>query len=782
VVDGAPVNLGYPILLGDETLWTVYNDGGIHENYSYGGGTDPLGIEVHQTVWGSDDPGEENVIYLKYKLYNNGPNSIDSFYISFWADPDIGGNPGYIDDLLGCDTTYDLFFCYNSVHYDEKYGFVPPAWGGKVVSGPVVPAPGETAIFDGNPLADHRNINMASCIAITGPDGDPETPQEVFAYMAGFDGSVYRPYIDRSTGDTTTFPYAGDPITGIGWLDRETGDKRIMVNFGPLTFNPGDSQQVVLKLGAYAEANKLYSLSKLRNILEPSCPIAPVNYVECDSTEIIVSDYEHLTSVYFTPSNQRWTEGFDWGGSFYDGGIDYGWNFWGGYLDPVAMPDSFGTYEVRFGNKNLDISQRAYNYLRPGYAYQGYFQVPFKVWDVEHNRQVNACFVEWDASDVYDFTWGPDAGDLGGREYLYILKSDYDGDSPSDAGTGSINYTTADFFSGSTFDFVYGGWLKVREGHSLKEMSSGQKLVFKFQDLNPNGGREHIYFEDISAGETTYQDVELRCYTAGRSVLNLELSDPVNFSVSTNEVDLANGNSWPVNIGFTPSGRGTYEGVLRIIDSLSSIQKDEIVLHGDYYYNPFLVVNTDNAGDGSLRGAFEAANASPGTNVISFAVSGTIPLATPLPALTDDNTVIYGATAPGGADSFILDGSALSSGNGLNIQSSNNFIEGLTITGFPGNGIVAAGIGDTGNTFTGNLIYDNGGLAIDLGGDGVTANDPGDGDTGPNDLLNYPELDSLYMNPDSSFTAYGFAAANAIIEFFIAHPVGDSTRPADPAG
>lgn len=59
------------------------------------------------------------------------------------------------------------------------------------------------------------------------------------------------------------------------------------------------------------------------------------------------------------------------------------------------------------------------------------------------------------------------------------------------------------------------------------------------------------------------------------------------------------------------------------------------------------------------------------------------------------------------------------------------------------------------NTVLGNILYDNTGLAIDLGNSGAQPNDAGDGDSGPNGLQNFPVLASPAYLDAGNLWVYG---------------------------
>ncbi|MGI9458184.1 MAG: DUF4347 domain-containing protein, partial [Aeoliella sp.] len=71
----------------------------------------------------------------------------------------------------------------------------------------------------------------------------------------------------------------------------------------------------------------------------------------------------------------------------------------------------------------------------------------------------------------------------------------------------------------------------------------------------------------------------------------------------------------------------------------------------------------------------------------------------------------------------------------------------------------------TGNSVLGNEIHSNSGIGINLDSGGVDLNDPGDGDPGANNLLNFPVIYSSVIS-GFSVTITGEARPGATVEFF----------------
>ena len=142
-----------------------------------------------------------------------------------------------------------------------------------------------------------------------------------------------------------------------------------------------------------------------------------------------------------------------------------------------------------------------------------------------------------------------------------------------------------------------------------------------------------------------------------------------------------------------------------------------------------------------------------------------------------DDSVISGNWI--GTNSSLDDiGNSLS---GISVDGSNNRIggslpgEGNTIA-FNSYGVVVHS-GD-GNSVLSNSIHSNSSLAIDLDNDGVTFNDVGDSDAGPNDLINFPVLTSAIDNGTSTEVIgsvdVGIDGTPITLQFF-SNPLCDSS-------
>jgi VCBS repeat-containing protein len=92
------------------------------------------------------------------------------------------------------------------------------------------------------------------------------------------------------------------------------------------------------------------------------------------------------------------------------------------------------------------------------------------------------------------------------------------------------------------------------------------------------------------------------------------------------------------------------------------------------------------------------------------------------------------------------------------------------VIAFNGIGIEFRQNSATGHAILGNSIFLNVSLGIDLGSDGVTANDPGDGDAGPNNRQNFPVLTSAQVLSGTEVVIIGSFNSTADsyfrIEFF----------------
>ncbi len=246
-------NEDMPDLLGDETVWCVYNDGLPSGDRSFTD-VEPQGIDIRQTVWAYSTSGDlGNIIFVRYSIVNRGTvaNEIDSVYFGVWADPDLGD---YLDDLVGSDRDLNAGYVYND-GADKQFGANPPTFLIDFFQGPweFTGDPNDEAYNVRGPIMGIDTIKGAKNLPLTafveymnGVVGqqDPNTKEEARNYLMGLNqaGDVVDPCnwlfgavlggVDCTTIDGH-YMYSGDPVTLTGWINTSPVDQRQMSNTGP---------------------------------------------------------------------------------------------------------------------------------------------------------------------------------------------------------------------------------------------------------------------------------------------------------------------------------------------------------------------------------------------------------------------------------------------------------------------------------------------------------------------------------------------------------------------
>jgi len=230
----------------EQTLWFVANDIGFNEFE---------GVELQATIWGyKKDDFLDNIIFKKYKIINKNKDkdSIKNAYIGYWSDADIGGNAG--DDLVGCDTLYQLGFIYNGKDIDTVYKNESAAYGSILLSGP----------WD----ADKKNyMSMSSFSTVEWLSLDyiesPPIEPIYYNFLRGLN-QFGRNIVNPTTNVATKYMYPGNPYYLSGWYCTLMKDYRALISVGPFDLAYGDSQEIVIAQIAASYKTRLEALQRVR--------------------------------------------------------------------------------------------------------------------------------------------------------------------------------------------------------------------------------------------------------------------------------------------------------------------------------------------------------------------------------------------------------------------------------------------------------------------------------------------------------------------------------------
>ncbi|MDQ3019554.1 MAG: T9SS type A sorting domain-containing protein [Bacteroidota bacterium] len=266
-------SLNKPFLPGTQTMFYSMTDGYPEAHTNHAGSTAPMKAQVQVTNWCYNsiaDPVFSNVIISEFKIINKNSLAWNDGIISIWSDAHSSEPVA-----LGCDTNLNLGYAYCKPN-TFFYGSTPPSFGFLLLQGPLkytgnpndivysfIPGKSERVVKIG-----YKEIKLASFnVTINGLiPGDPNNYRETYLYMQGIQTNG-NPWTLPGTSTITKFPYSGDPESGSGWVQYPSlgfGNRRYIMNFGFINFNPGDTQTILVAQIVSQGINNLNSVTVLK--------------------------------------------------------------------------------------------------------------------------------------------------------------------------------------------------------------------------------------------------------------------------------------------------------------------------------------------------------------------------------------------------------------------------------------------------------------------------------------------------------------------------------------
>jgi len=250
----------------------------------FGGGTLPLGAEVHMTAWTPINFNLENVQFVSFDIINKSGSAWNKVKMGIVSDPDVGDSN---DDYIGCDTSRQLAYGYNADNDDIIYGVAPPAVGFQLLRGPLNRSVTPNIRLRMLTFGYFTNAGAGGPICETKPNGEPYA---AYLMMSGYkkDSTCWLDP-NQNPYKKTRFVYPGNPESPFDWHEQRgsiqncnrdstgtyisvnpSGDRRLYFTAGADNFNiqPGESQKfVIAQLIARGSSNK-NSVTVLKSLSE----------------------------------------------------------------------------------------------------------------------------------------------------------------------------------------------------------------------------------------------------------------------------------------------------------------------------------------------------------------------------------------------------------------------------------------------------------------------------------------------------------------------------------